>query len=385
MKTNIKERRDSALVKLKLLVNGIKDARSIFNKLNNFKEEHYGFDNGNWGINKGRKVPSEVILPGNIVSKIHIRPDSNLTLNIENGQLFITENGHFLSTCETLAAPHFWKYKTKSGIHTKELAHFYGQNCLNFNIYSHCQFFDVGKQCRFCSVNETQKLHNNVVVYKTEDDLKDVCELATKHDDVKWFLMTGGSYLDSDKEFNRHLKVLDKIKKSLPKNWEGRFKGNVSLMPPKDISLIKKIFDIGVDHPSFNLEVWPKTEFEKYCPGKAKYVGFEHILKSYKFAVELYGDGKVWCNFVAGLVDLKKQKEGFTVMAENGVIPGANIFHPEVGSSIGNSRKTPNEDYIIDLYNHAGDLYRKYNYKPFFDASVLRNSLANEAYEGLLK
>lgn len=30
------------------------------------------------------------------------------------------------------------------------------------------------------------------------------------------------------------------------------------------------------------------------------------------------------------------------------------------------------------------ELYYKYDYKPFFDAGVLRNSLANEVYEGLL-
>jgi hypothetical protein len=44
----------------------------------------------------------------------------------------------------------------------------------------------------------------------------------------------------------------------------------------------------------------------------------------------------------------------------------------------------PDEGYIVELYQHAAQLYRQHNFRPFFDASVLRNSLANEAYEGLL-
>jgi hypothetical protein len=71
-------------------------------------------------------------------------------------------------------------------------------------------------------------------------------------------------------------------------------------------------------------------------------------------------------------------------MAENGIIPGANIYHPEVNSSIGSSIGRIDKEYIRDLYSFAAELYTKYNYKPFFNASVLRNSLANEYYEGLL-
>lgn len=381
-KASLDERKKSAFAKAKLLAYGITDDPSLFDDFKSFKEEHYAFDNGNWGVDKGRLVPSEVILPGGIVSKLHIRPDSHLKLKSENNVLYIEENGKYLISCETLSRPNFWNHSTRKGIPTKELAHFYGKNCINFNIFSNCQFFNVDKQCTFCSVRETQKLHKGVKILKSEDDLFDVCQLATEHDSVEWFLMTGGSYLDSDREFDRHINVLKKIRYTLP--WNGRFRGNVSLMPPKDTGRLRELYDVGVDHPSFNLEVWPKSAFTEICPGKESYVGYDHIQKSYDKLVDIYGEGKVWCSFVAGLVSLNDQKEGFTVMAEKGVIPGANIFHPEVGSKIGDSLSSPNEDYIIELYNHAADLYNTHNYKPFFDASVLRNSLANEAFEGLL-
>lgn len=79
------ERKNSANAKLKLLVYGVKDNPEIFKKYQSFfKEEHYAYDNGNWNVDKNRLTPSEILLPGGIVSKLHIRPDSPLTLALEN-------------------------------------------------------------------------------------------------------------------------------------------------------------------------------------------------------------------------------------------------------------------------------------------------------------
>ena len=92
----------------------------------------------------------------------------------------------------------------------------------------------------------------------------------------------------------------------------------------------------------------------------------------------------MWSNFVAGIVPLKDLKDGFKFMAENGVVPGANIYHAEVGSSIGQKMGVIDEKYILSLYSYAAELYQKYGFSPYFDAGVLRNSLANEVFAGLL-
>jgi bacteriochlorophyllide c C-7(1)-hydroxylase len=155
-------------------------------------------------------------------------------------------------------------------------------------------------------------------------------------------------------------------------------------MPPRTLSRLDELHRLGVDHPSFNLEAWPRDAFERICPGKAEYVGFDHIMAAYDRVVESYGPGRAWCNFVGGLVPLDDQMDGFTALAERGVIPGANVYHPDVNSPFGNSVPSPGEEYIVRLYRHAAELYHRFSYKPFFDAAVLRNSLANEAYEDLL-
>ena len=220
------------------------------------------------------------------------------------------------------------------------------------------------------------------MIRKSAADLADTCALAVQHDRVEWFLATSGSYLDGDVEFEAHIRVLHAVREKLP--WGGRLRGNLSLMPPKTLSRLDELHQLGVDHPSFNIEAWPREAFERICPGKAEYVGFDHIFAAYDRVVELYGPGRAWCNFVGGLVPLSDQMNGFTALAERGIIPGANVYHPDVNSPLGNSQSSPSEDYIIRLYRHAAELYHRFGYKPFFDSAVLRNSLANEAYEDLI-
>ena len=376
-------RKNSAYAKLKLLVYGVKDAPEVFKEFEmDFKEEHYAYDNGNWGVDKKRLTPTEILLPGGIVSKLHIRPDSPLTICKDNKKLYVKMDDKFLTEFMFLPKPKFWNYKTKSGMPTKKIAQMYGLNALNFNIFSGCEFWNVGKGCEFCSVKSTVDKDNPIEVVKSAKELADVCELASKYDKLKYIIVTGGSHINRDDEFNAHMEVIKTIRYKLP--WNGHIKGNISMMPPSDVKKLKALYDNQVENPSFNIEVWPKSNFEKICPGKEKYVGFDHVVESLLYLESIYGKGKVWSNFVAGIVPLEDLKQGFTFMAEHGIIPGANIYHAEVGSIIGNSIGKIDEDYILGLYRHAAELYHKYDYKPFFDAGVLRNSLANEVYEGLL-
>lgn len=379
----VDERNVSAYAKLKLLVYGVQDNQSIFHDYESyFKEEHYAYDNGNWGVDKNRLTPSELLLPGGIVSKLHIRPNSPLTLVSDKGRLFVKNGDKFLSEFRFIPRPNFWSYSTSYGTPTKKLAQLYGLNCMNINIYSGCDFWEVGKPCKFCSVKSAIKRADPVKVVKQPAELAEVCELATKYDEFNYIIITGGSHLNTDEEFDKHLEVVNAVRSKLP--WNGRIKGNVAMMPPRTISKLISLYNSGVDNPSFNIEVWPKSSFESICPGKTEYVGFDHVVESLLYLKDIYGSGKVWSNFVAGIVPISNMKDGFRFMAEHGIIPGANIYHAEVGSFLGKTPGIIDENYVLSLYRYASELYYKYSYTPFFDAGVLRNSLANEVYEGLL-
>ncbi len=213
-------------------------------------------------MDKHRLTPTEVLLPGGIVSKLHIRPDSPLTICKDNNKLYVKIDNEFLTEFMFLPRPNFWNYKTQSGMPTKKFAQMYGLNALNFNIYSGCEFWNVGKGCKFCSVKNTVGKDNPIEVVKNAKELADVCELASKYDNLKYIIITGGSHLNTDDEFNAHMEVIKAIRYKLP--WNGLIKGNVSMMPPKDLTKLKALYDNQVENPSFNMEVWPKENFEKF-------------------------------------------------------------------------------------------------------------------------
>ena len=371
----------SARIKTELLSYGLTfDQESLAGLGSKFKEEHHGYDFSNWGVSKELLLPSELMLPGNIVVCVHNRPESQFQVRMEDGKKFIFKGDEKLSKISFLPRPKSWSENTSDGTSLKKIINFYGYDCINLNIYSGCDFWNVGLPCHFCSVAPTQKAFKEVVVEKKIEQVREAFETAFKLEkDINFVLTTGGSHLEADIEVKDQIKVLSVIKEIVP--WK-KIKGNTALMPPKDFSLIDKLYETGIEHPSFNLEVWGKKNFQKTCPGKEKYRGYDYILKAYKEAIKVFGNGAMWCNFVAGINSLNELKEGFTAMAEMGVIPGANVFHADIGAVLGTKLKSPTPEYIIDLFHHASDLYHQYGYKPFFSESVLRNSIANEAYNG---
>jgi len=371
----------SSRIKVELLSFGVTfDKEALTGLGTEFKEEHHGYDDSNWGVEVGNMIPSELMLPGNIVVCVHNRPESTLRVKMEDGKRFIYRGDEKLSRIDFLPRPAVWKKTTSDGVNMKKVINFYGYDCINLNIYSGCDFWKAGMPCKFCSVAPTQKRHQEAVIEKQLDSIREAFETAFRTEkDINFVLTTGGSRFDGNNEVEDQIKVLNIIKDIVPWNT---IKGNTALMPPKDLSLIDELHQTGMEHPSFNLEVWGKENFSNICPGKDKYKGYDHIMAAYRNAVRVYGDGGMWCNFVAGINDLKTLKAGFTAMAETGVVPGANVFHPDVGAVLGQKLKSPSPEYIIELFQHAADLYKQYGYKPFFSESVLRNSIANEAFRG---
>lgn len=375
----------SSEAKARILEKGFRINKNALEGLGEkYKEEHRGYDDSNWGVPKDMLVPSEIIFPGNIVVGTHIRPDSHYEIKKEGNKLYLFESDKIITELNYLPRPKLWDKKLSDGTDIKKVANFYGLETLNINIYSGCEFWDTGLPCKFCSVSPTQKKYGEVVVKKKPEQIREAVDIAFKSGDrIDFILTTGGSTLDSNTEFNAHVQALNIIKERIPSSWGGKIRGNTALMPPLDLKKLKELYETGIEHPSFNLEVWGEDKFKDICPGKEKYRSYKKILEAYKFAVkEYFGEGALWCNFVAGINSLEELKKGFTEIGEMGVIPGANVFHPDVGAVLGQKLKSPSYEYITELYRHAAKIYHEKGYKPFFSESSLRNSIANEAYKG---
>ena len=380
----------SAALKLKLLINGIRiDDSAFFGLGDTLKEYQYGYNDSNWIKQAKRQViPSELVLPGEIVVAPHLRPTSPYIIKRESETMYVIDDSkdEVISTIGYLPRPKIWDIELSDGSKLKKYLNVYGANCLNLFIVANCDFWNEGMPCVFCSLQPTQNLHKEVVVHKSLDKIEEAVSLAFENEEnLDWMIITGGSLRDRAMEFKRYHDVLSVIQKHIPQRWNGKIKGNAALLPTNNEKDLFQLFETGIEHPSFNMEVWGADLFKSYCAGKEKYASFNSLIETYKKAVKIWGQGEVWCNFVGGISPIQDLKEGFRFMADLGVVPGANIFHLDpkaLGGKLG--LKEPTEEYVIEMYECLSSLYKEYGYKPFFSHSVLRNSLSNEMYHGWL-
>ena len=94
-----------------------------------------------------------------------------------------------------------------------------------------------------------------------------------------------------------------------------------------------------VDSVCFNLEVWSEALFEKVCPGKNKFVGYQQWIESLQSAVGLWGRGRVYTAMVSGIelepeYDMSWEQaadlaiEGAADLCARGIIPIYSLYWP---------------------------------------------------------
>ena len=140
-----------------------------------------------------------------------------------------------------------------------------------------------------------------------------------------------------------------------------------------DKGLALKLKEAGVDKVLWNIEVWDEELFKIICPGKSKFVGRVNWLKRLKEAVEVFGVGNVYCNFVGGFEyawnpgfgnmedAVMSSVKGFEWLLENSIIPGFSFFF---GTNIPNSPCSklapPPTEYYLELALQRHNLMLEY-------------------------
>ena len=109
-----------------------------------------------------------MVLPGNIVVAPHLRPNSPYEIIRENDQMYVIDEKkqEIISNIDYLPRPKLWDLPLSDGSKVKDYLNVYGANCLNLFIVANCDFWNKGMPCVFCSLQPTQFLHKEVVMYK---------------------------------------------------------------------------------------------------------------------------------------------------------------------------------------------------------------------------
>lgn len=158
--------------------------------------------------------------------------------------------------------------------------------------------------CRFCPVPLQDSGHT-----KTIEEIKGIVDEALARTQVDAISITSGVWKTPEEEVERVAEVTRALRRyNLPIG--------VSVYPTDDSS--KVLREAGALEIKYNVETMDRQIFEGVCPG----LDLDYILGSLKHAVEVYGRGSVFSNFIIGLGEMDKAvKQGVEELAGMGVIP----------------------------------------------------------------
>ena len=289
-------------------------------------------------------------------------PESPFHLAVQDGKPAILFNSQFITEAEFAPKPDFYTHKTSAGNLYGQLAFIQGWDILSFPYLWPCGIAIGGQPCRFCHCGTaTQQALNakqwNDFEYRPEE-IAEIVKYAVETDPkVKLLQLTAGSTLDADAEIDQYVRILKAIDKAVGIENCPPF---IFLTPPKDIRLLEKLFDAGVGKIACDLDVWSETLFNEYCPGKTKHTTRQRHLDALLYIADKYGPNRAYSVFVAGLEPIDSLLEGFTYLAEHGIVPLPSPWMP-YGVGEHSLPSPPGLDYYRTMRRETAKLYLKHN------------------------
>jgi hypothetical protein len=158
----------------------------------------------------------------------------------------------------------------------------------------HCEFAASAEECRFCSWVAMGKSR------EMRPDAGDLGEalaaIREEQRSVGYLAFSGGSLFDRTKEaeaFLGYMRALRETDVPLPVT--------VAAIQALDRPDSVRLRDAGFAYACYSMEVWPEAAWPEILPGKARSVGRQRWMDCLEDAVDVFGPGRVLCNFVAGV------------------------------------------------------------------------------------
>jgi hypothetical protein len=178
------------------------------------------------------------------------------------------------------------------------------------NIAPGCEYFlekadKVSMRCTFCAYGAPDKRTQDLgqvtrvtsLPARTYQRIQETLRAALAESELRHLYLVGGSMTDWSEEGARFIEIARAVQEANPDRVPVTC-GSGAL--PNDA--LDTLHGEGlVEAVCFNLEVWSKDLFEKICPGKNRFVGYERWIESLESAVDRWGRERVYSAMVAGI------------------------------------------------------------------------------------
>lgn len=344
-------------LKIDLLVNGTQVDNSILKDVGKrIKEQVHWIQELDF-CEHTKKLPASFVLPNEILVQVRHNPNSHYLIAKKGKSYFLSCNGEELTKIELVSRPDFYRKYTSSQIPMTRIGVTRGLDLLSISYNTYCPLFESTEECQFCSVDLAYEKHE-VEILNRPEDVSEVASEAFKSGAVRHFVLTGGYILSDEKRIDRVKTVIEAIRNGIALST---VPGVASLVPPRNLKLMDRLYDAGIDWVSHNIEVYDPKLFAKICPGKQRYVGRDGWLKALEYSTQVFGHNKVRSNFIAGLEPFDTLVKGAEDLASKGVVPTYNIWMPYVGARL--PVPPPDNEFCWQVGEAFNDIYHKYGLK----------------------
>lgn len=377
----------SELVKIKaeLLSCGLSLANELYENFGPpYLEKRRGYGNQDPLELRNKTIPQEIYLGSpSIVAAINVRHSSPWILTHEDDNFLVSNKSDDRKIKVSFPLrPNFYDKKISSGQNVNQIITLYGGKSLAIFVYGTCSLVAIGKPCHYCSIDPNRTKPNDfeqvVKPWQLEEALKQALEDCPP--EVNQVMINGGNFPDLDKSFTYYAElaqVADKVIKDMGKPIDL----HLIVFPPQNLELLNLLKDTSVGI-AMNTEVFDPLLFEKYCPGKTNTLGQENLFKALKKAVNVLGEGRVFSILVGGLEPHESLKKGLDFLANKGVTPVVNVFHPDPQTPL-EAFPAPQPEEILRMGKALQETFSTNSFMTPFYKDCGRNSLDNEAYMNL--
>lgn len=328
------------------------------------------------------RAPEEIRLKGGLydllptVVSVRINPASSYQVQARGAQIALFYHDQYLCDVEYPPIPAYYGLDYEMPKPIGEIAPVIEWGYLIYlTIFRNCQYFGKEEECQFCDINHNWRQQKKsgrpyTGVKPIEYILEALAGIDRSDHIAKAYTLTGGSIVKTLQGQNE-IDFYAGYARAINERFGGRWISKV-VTQAYEPSETQKLKEAGVDiyHP--NYEIWHPQLFEKYCPGKAAYIGRDAWIKRIINSAEVFGAANVIPNFVGGVemagpegikeVDeaVASTLEGLDFFMSHAITPRFTTWCPEPYTPLGSSSAPPLEYYMKLLRGYKA-IMQKYN------------------------
>lgn len=299
-----------------------------------------------------------------------------------DGKLVLTDADEIIEEVEFWEKADYFEHKTSKG---NDMWSLIGNRPQRIDVTGswYCHFWDTpGCGCKYCPMGVQggeKKKKGELLVNDPKEIVETLAEAFKQKGRFTNIMITTGSILTGeellDDEVNYHIELLKEIGKLFKTE---RFPSQLIGTAYNRRQLERLYNETGLMAFTADIEVLNETAFNRLCPGKAKYIGYQEWKKRLITAAEIFGKGRVNTGVVTGTevgngIGFRNEDTAFLAiseeaeeLAEGGVSVAATIWQPSDISILRNA-KNPSLDYCVRIFREFERLRLKYDLAVDFD------------------